>query len=74
MSPALEKKIHVRLSRELHRQLQIRCAELGLTIQNYVVRLLEGELGPRSAPSATSSSAIQSAQPRPGDIGKSGGG
>jgi hypothetical protein len=40
----VEKKIHVRLGGDLHRRLRIRCAELELTIQDYVVRLLEGEL------------------------------
>lgn len=39
-----EKKIHVRLDGDLHRRLRIRCAELELTIQDYVVRLLQAEL------------------------------
>ena len=40
-----ERKIHVRLSPDLHRRLRVRCAELDTTIQDYVVGLLERELG-----------------------------
>jgi len=44
VSETEEKKIHVRVEGELHRLLRIRCAELDLTIQDYVVRLLEENL------------------------------
>lgn len=40
------RKIHVRVSADLHRQLRIRCAELDLTIQDFVVSVLERELSP----------------------------
>ena len=43
--PAPERKIHVRLSQDLHRRLRVCCAELDTTIQDYVVDLLERELG-----------------------------
>ena len=39
-----ERKIHVRMSPDLHRCLRVRCAELDTTIQDYVVGLLEREL------------------------------
>lgn len=39
-----ERKMHVRLDSELHRLVRIRCAELDMTIQDYVVRLLEDAL------------------------------
>lgn len=42
---APERKIHVRLSPDLHRRLRVCCAELDTTIQDYVVGLLERELG-----------------------------
>jgi len=44
MSQTGERKIHVRVEGELHRLLRIRCAELDLTIQDYVVHLLERNL------------------------------
>ncbi len=39
-----EKKIHVRLTQDMHRRLRIRCAELDVTIQDYVVRMLDQAL------------------------------
>jgi len=39
------RKIHIRLLPDLHRRLRIRCAELDVTIQDFVVGLLERELG-----------------------------
>lgn len=39
-----EKKIHVRLTQDMHRRLRIRCAELDVTIQDYVVRMLDQTL------------------------------
>ena len=39
------RKIHIRLLPDLHRRLRIRCAELDVTIQDFVVDLLERELG-----------------------------
>ena len=52
------RKIHIRLVPDLHRRLRIRCAELDVTIQDFVVDLLERELGEPREPgsSATSSS------------------
>ena len=44
MSSEQERKIHVRLARDLHKRLRVRCAELALTIQDYVVDLLVGQL------------------------------
>lgn len=44
MSQTGERKVHIRVEGELHRLLRIRCAELDLTIQDYVVRLLEENL------------------------------
>lgn len=38
------RKIHIRLLPDLHRRLRIRCAELDVTIQDFVVGLLEREL------------------------------
>ncbi len=40
------RKMHVRVSADLHRLMRIRCAELDLTIQDFVVKLLERELSP----------------------------
>ncbi|MBM4320375.1 MAG: hypothetical protein FJ125_10540 [Deltaproteobacteria bacterium] len=40
-----DRKIHVRLTDDLHRRLRVRCAELDRTIQDWVVELLERELG-----------------------------
>ncbi len=44
-----ERKIHIRLTQDMHRRLRIRCAELDVTIQDYVVRTLDqalaGEVG-----------------------------
>ena len=56
---APERKIHVRMSPDLHRRLRVHCAELDTTIQDYVVGLLEGELrgtadGSQSDPSKRS--------------------
>jgi len=42
----IEKKIHVRVTEDLHRRLRIRCAERGVTIQDYVVEVLEHQLVP----------------------------
>ena len=39
-----ERKIHVRLTQGMHKRLRIRCAELDVTIQDYVVRMLEQAL------------------------------
>lgn len=39
-----ERKIHIRLSEDTHRQLRIRCAELDITIQGYVAGLIEDSL------------------------------
>ncbi len=39
------RKIHIRLMPDLHRRLRIRCAELDTTIQNFVVDLLDRDLG-----------------------------
>jgi len=39
-----ERKIHIRLTQDMHRQLRIRCAELDVTIQDYVVRMLDQAL------------------------------
>lgn len=38
------RKIHIRLLPDLHRRLRIRCAELDVTIQDFVVGLLERDL------------------------------
>ncbi|MBI2894943.1 MAG: toxin-antitoxin system HicB family antitoxin [Deltaproteobacteria bacterium] len=40
-----DRKIHVRLTDDLHRRLRVRCAELDTSIQDWVVELLERELG-----------------------------
>jgi len=54
-----ERKIHIRLSEDLHRRLRVRCAEIDSNMQEYVVRLLERELmggdGDTSPPSNSSS-------------------
>ncbi len=39
-----ERKIHIRLTQDMHRRLRIRCAELDVTIQDYVVRTLDQAL------------------------------
>ena len=39
-----DRKIHIRLSEQTHRQLRIRCAELDVTIQDYVSRVIEDSL------------------------------
>jgi len=39
------RKIHIRLTAELHQRLRGRCAERDTTIQDFVVELLERELG-----------------------------
>lgn len=52
MSQAGERKIHIRVAGELHRLLRIRCADLDVTIQDYVVRLLEQNLRSVSPPLA----------------------
>ena len=36
--------IHIRLPEELHRKLKVRAAETDVTIQEYVVSVLKGEL------------------------------
>ena len=41
---AAERKIHIRLTQDMHRRLRIRCAELDVTIQDYVVRTLDQAL------------------------------
>ena len=56
MSQKEEKKIHVRLDGELNRLLRIRCAELELTIQDFVIRLLEKNLRDESDSSNRKSS------------------
>lgn len=43
------KKIHIRVSPDLHRLMRIRCAELDLTIQDFVANLLERELSPANS-------------------------
>jgi plasmid stability protein len=43
------RKIHIRLTPELHQRLRVRCAERDTTIQDFVVELLERELGPEGA-------------------------
>ncbi|MEW6745345.1 MAG: hypothetical protein AB1486_21545 [Planctomycetota bacterium] len=40
------RKIHIRLTAELHQPLRVRCAERDTTIQDFVVELLERKLGP----------------------------
>ena len=37
-------KIHIRLTQDMHRRLRIRCAEVDVTIQDYVVRTLNQAL------------------------------
>lgn len=44
LSDTEERKIHIRVEGELHRLLRIRCAELDVTIQEYVVGMLERDL------------------------------
>jgi len=39
-----ERKIHIRLTQDIHKRLRIRCAELDVTIQDYVVRMLDQAL------------------------------
>ncbi len=39
-----DRKIHIGLIRDRHRRLRIRCAELDVTIQDYVVCMLEQAL------------------------------
>ena len=39
-----EGKIHIRLTQDMHRRLRIRCAEVDVTIQDYVVRTLNQAL------------------------------
>lgn len=39
-----ERKIHIRMTQDMHRRLRIRCAELDVTIQDYVVRKLDQAL------------------------------
>jgi hypothetical protein len=43
-----ERKIHIRIEEDLHRQLRIRCAEVDTTIQDFLVALLGRELSGRS--------------------------
>ncbi len=40
------RKIHIRLTPQLHQRLRVRCAERDMTIQDFVVELLERELDP----------------------------
>jgi hypothetical protein len=39
-----ERKIHLRLTQDMHRRLRLRCAGLDVTIQDYVVRMFGREL------------------------------
>ena len=39
-----ERMIHIRLTQDMHRRLRLRCAGLEVTIQDYVVRMLERAL------------------------------
>ena len=39
-----ERKIHIRLTQDMHRRLRIRCAELDVTIQDFVVSILDQSL------------------------------
>lgn len=39
-----EKQIHVRIPEDLHRQLRVRCAYDGVTMQDYVVQVLHKAL------------------------------
>ena len=39
-----ERKIHILLTQNMHRRLRIRCTELDVTIQDYVVRMLDQAL------------------------------
>jgi predicted HicB family RNase H-like nuclease len=39
-----ERKIHIRLREDTHRQLRIRCAELDVSIQDYVAGVIEDSL------------------------------
>ena len=43
-----EKQIHVRMEKELYKKLKIRCAYGDISIQDYVVRLIEESMGERS--------------------------
>lgn len=45
-----ERKIHIRMSEDLHKRLRIRCAELDTTIQDYVVELFDRELSTGKRP------------------------
>lgn len=51
-----ERKIHIRLSEDLHRRLRVRCAEIDSNMQEYVVQLLERELTGEDARPLSSSS------------------
>ena len=64
------RKIHIRLLPDLHRRLRIRCAELDVTIQDFVVGLLERELGGGEAPrGATGGAARKPDRKGGGDAG-----
>ena len=39
-----ERKIHIRLTQDMHRRLRLRCAGLDVIIQDYAVRMFEREL------------------------------
>lgn len=39
--PTAETKVHIRLTQDMHRRLRTRCAELDVTVQDYVVRVLD---------------------------------
>jgi len=45
--PQNQRKIHIRLSEEVHRRLRIRAAELDTTIQEWVAALIDKELSQR---------------------------
>jgi hypothetical protein len=44
-----ERKIHIRMTQDMHRRLRLRCTELDVTIQDFVLRTLDqaltGEVG-----------------------------
>ena len=40
-----DRRFHISLSEDTHRQMRIRCAEIDVTIQYYVAGLIEDTLG-----------------------------
>jgi len=40
-----ERKIHIRMTSDMHRRLRIRCVELDVTIQDNIVRTLDQDCG-----------------------------